>query len=69
MSDGELPREIEPYPEATLRDLARDGVDAGITAIPVVGGPLQILFDAVITLSCCGERPTHENATQWFFMS
>lgn len=39
---------IREYPERTLRDGARTGLDMAVAAIPVVGGPVSILIDAVI---------------------
>lgn len=51
-----MPEELEPYPEATVRDYARAGVDAGIAAIPVIGGSLQVLADVVIAPSLMKRR-------------
>lgn len=48
--------ELEPYPEAGLRDYARSGVEAGIAAIPVIGGSLQVLADVVIAPSLTKRR-------------
>lgn len=48
--------ELEPYPEAELRDYARAGVQAGIAAIPVVGGPIQTLAEVVIAPSLTKRR-------------
>lgn len=51
-----MPDELELYPEATFRDYARTGVDAGIAAIPVIGGSLQTLADVVIAPSLTKRR-------------
>lgn len=48
--------EIEPYPQPELRDYARAGIDAGVAAIPVVGGSLQTLADVVIAPSLSKRR-------------
>lgn len=48
--------DLEPYPEAGLRDYARSGVEAGIAAIPVIGGSLQVLADVVIAPSLTKRR-------------
>lgn len=40
--------DIEPYPEAQRRDRARVVVDAAISAVPIVGGPIQTLVDALV---------------------
>lgn len=39
---------IDPLPEPAFRDHVRTGVDAGVAAVPVVGGPAQVLIDAVL---------------------
>lgn len=52
VADGEL----VPYPEARLRDYGRAGMDAGIAAIPVVGGTLQVLVDTVLAPSLSKRR-------------
>jgi len=54
--NGGVPDELELYPEATFRDYARTGVDAGIAAIPVIGGSLQTLADVVIAPSLTKRR-------------
>lgn len=51
-----VPEELEPYPERQFRDHIRVGVDAGVAAIPVVGGSLQVLADAVIAPSLSKRR-------------
>ena len=56
MHNGGVPDELELYPEATFRDYARTGVDAGIAAIPVIGGSLQTLADVVIAPSLTKRR-------------
>lgn len=43
--------QIEPYPSASTRDHLRTVMDAGVAAVPVVGGSLQVLIDAVIAPS------------------
>ena len=43
--------QIEPYPSASTRDHLRTVLDAGIATVPVVGGSLQVLIDAVIAPS------------------
>jgi hypothetical protein len=47
---------IEPYPEASIQDYGRSGVDAALAAIPVVGGSLQVLIDLVIAPSLAQRR-------------
>ncbi len=42
---------IEPYPQRGLSDYVRTGMDAGIAAIPLVGGSLQVLANTVIVPS------------------
>lgn len=42
---------IESFPESQLRDHVRTGIDAGLAAVPVVGGPVQVLVDAVLVPS------------------
>jgi hypothetical protein len=48
--------ELIPYPEATIRDYGRAGLDAGLAAIPVVGGSLQVLVDTVLAPSLSKRR-------------
>lgn len=48
--------DLEPFPEATLRDHVRTGVDTGVAAIPVLGGSLQTLAEAVIAPSLTKRR-------------
>jgi hypothetical protein len=50
--------ELEPYPETGFRDYARAGADAGIAAIPVIGGSLQVLAESVIAPSLTKRRDT-----------
>jgi hypothetical protein len=50
------PDELEPYPEAGVREYARAGIEAGIAAVPVVGGPLEVLVDAVLAPSLAKRR-------------
>jgi hypothetical protein len=50
MGDDE-PTRIEPFPERKGRDHLRQAADAGVTAIPFVGGAVQILLDDVIAPS------------------
>ncbi|HSI93373.1 MAG TPA: hypothetical protein VK925_07715 [Jiangellaceae bacterium] len=40
--------ELEPPPAPSLRDHVRTGIDVAVAAIPGVGGPLQVLLDAVL---------------------
>lgn len=54
--DGSVSEEIEPYPQAGLRDYAREGMEAGIAAIPIVGGTLEVLVASVITPSLAKRR-------------
>jgi hypothetical protein len=42
---------LEPYPTKNLADYARTGAEAAVAAIPIVGGPLEVLVDAVLTPS------------------
>lgn len=39
---------LEPYPKEGLRDIAREGMNVGLAAIPVIGGPAQALVDMVL---------------------
>src|ERR1022692_3541497 len=39
---------LEPYPERSAMDAARVGMDAGLAAIPLVGGSVQILVDGIL---------------------
>jgi hypothetical protein len=48
--------QIEEYPHAKAIDRIRMAADAGIAAIPMVGGTAQILIDGVITPSLIRRR-------------
>ncbi len=43
--------DLDEYPEPTLKDHTRTGIDAALSAVPGIGGSLQVLVDAVITPS------------------
>ena len=48
--------EMPPFPTSELRDLARSGFEMGVAAVPIVGGPIQVLFDAVMVPSLVKRR-------------
>jgi hypothetical protein len=50
------PEEIEPFPEPQLRDRVREGFDVGTAALPIVGGPLQLLGQVVLAPSLTRRR-------------
>lgn len=54
--DGDVPGELERYPEPSLRDHARTGFDVAVAGIPGVGGSLQVLVEAVLTPSLTKRR-------------
>jgi hypothetical protein len=48
--------EMEPYPEPRSRDYLRGVVDAGVSAVPVIGSPIEILMNTVIAPSITKRR-------------
>jgi hypothetical protein len=65
----DMTEELEPLPEATLRDYARAGLDAGIAAVPIVGGPLQVLLDSVLAPSLDRRRSQWLEHLAWVVSS
>lgn len=51
-----MSEQIEPFPRPELRDYARAGADAGIAAIPLVGGSLEVLASVVLAPSLTKRR-------------
>jgi hypothetical protein len=39
---------LEPFPDAELRDRVRTAVEIGLSAVPVLGSPLQLFVEAVL---------------------
>lgn len=56
--DVDVGDEVEPYPQASFADHVRVGVDAGVAAIPIVGGSVQVLAEAVMVPSLTKRRET-----------
>src|SRR5438067_13896111 len=54
--NGAMSDKIEPLPDASLRDRVRTGIDTGIAALPYVGGPLEVLVEAVLVPSITKRR-------------